>query len=67
MSESVYLIQCESEGLYQITVPRQKPIEDWEYELIDALKASPDFLWLGNGKFIIHDSLLETKIKGEDE
>jgi len=50
--EEVYLIQLEG-GVFQITVPRDKPFEDWEYTLINALKESPDFLWLGDGKFIV--------------
>ena len=53
--EEAFLITLKG-GIYQICVPRKKPVEDWEYELIDALKESPDFLWLGNGKFIIQSS-----------
>lgn len=52
MIEQVYLITLKG-GVYQICVPSGEPIEEWEYELIDKLKESPDFLWLGNGKFIV--------------
>jgi len=55
MNDEVYLIQLQG-GVYQITVPKDKSIEEWEYKLIDALKESPDFLWLGNGRFIVSDT-----------
>ena len=59
MIDEVYLI-THNAGIYQICVPSGKPIEEWEYQLIEKIKDSPDFPYLGNGKFIVSNSSVET-------